>query len=427
MSHKDHDGQPSTAMEAEPPCGQVTRAEPAPERPDRARRRFLAGALAVGATGLLSCRRAGDTSARKGETPPAPPRRTAPPDAPARRRSGPRPSERARARPTPRRSAARPAETRRSAPAPAGGKSRVVQVVNAKAYDAKGRPAAKPVKAMVDQAVMTLTGKGTAAAAWKSLFKPTEKVGLKPNCLGRQLCWPNPATVDAIIEGLLSAGVPYQNMIMWDMWGFGASPLSRRYRKSPMQVKHIKAWGFDRRAFKIPSGPPVKFTKALMAVDAVVNIPVIKDHDLTGVTCSLKNMAFGSIPNPWAFHADRKGVRMCDPMVPEIYALPPIKDKARLILADAFNIIIDGGPKGNVRGLRKLHSVFAATDPVAMDRVAWTLIDQERVKARLPKLDEKPLSRTRPRGRPRYVRSAEKLGLGTADPARIDHVVKRLG
>ena len=129
--------------------------------------------------------------------------------------------------------------------------------------------------------------------------------------------------------------------------------------------------------------------------------------------------------NVITFHANRKGERMCDPMVAEIYALPPIRDKVRLILADAFNIIIDGGPKGNARGQRKLHSVFAAIDPVAMDRTAWSIVDRFREAARLPKLDEKPLARRGAKGRPRHVVTAERLGLGTADPKRIDHVVKR--
>jgi uncharacterized protein (DUF362 family) len=292
--------------------------------------------------------------------------------------------------------------------------------VNPKAYDAKGAPDPQPVKVMVDQAVMTLTGAASALEAWKSLFKPTDKVGLKPNSLGRELCWTHPATVDAIIEGLLSAGVPYGNMYMWDMWGFEASPLSSRYRKSPMKIKPIKAWGFERKAHTIPSGPPVNFTKALTAVDAVVNLPVIKDHDLAGVTCALKNMAFGSIPNPWAFHATRSGERLCDPMVPEIYALGPIKDKVRLIVADAFSVIIDGGPKGNPRGLRKLHSVFAATDPVAMDRVALKIIEGLRAEAKMPRLEDRPAKA----GRPTHVFTAARMGLGTADLERIDHVVK---
>lgn len=393
------------------------------------RRGFLASGLAVGAAaGLWACRRAGDTSARKGEPPAtetSPDPRAAPTQGEAATavRRGPAPRKRAPRRADTVAAGERPAAERAATHAP---RSRVVQVTNPGAYDAKGQPVGKPVKAMVDQAVMTLTGKTTPAAAWKSLFRPGERVGLKPNCLGRQLCWPHPATVDAIIEGLLLAGVPYKNMVMWDMWGFGASPLSRRYRKSPMQVRPIKAWGFERKAYRIASGPTVRFTRALSAVDAVVNIPMIKDHDLAGVTCSLKNLAFGSIPNPWAFHANRAGERMCDPMVAEIYALPPIRNKARLIVADAFNIIVEGGPKGNPRGLRKLHSVFSAVDPVAMDRIAWTIIDRFRVAAKLPRLDEKPLSKRAPRGRPRYVASAERLGLGTADASRIDHVVKQI-
>lgn len=380
---------------------------------DDQRRGFLKVGLAVGAAvGLAACQKKGPGKGQ-GVAQPTGEMASAQPKAGGPAREAP---------------VARKAPPRRPAPRPAAAKkSRVVQVVNSKAYDAKGKPDAKPVKAMVDRAVMELTQKKTPREAWSSLFQPTEKVGLKPNCLGRHLCWPHAATVDAIIEGLVLAGVDHANMYMWDMWGFNASPLSRRYSNSKMKVKNIKTWGYSRRRFKIASGPSVQLTKPLLAVDAVVNIPVIKDHDLTGVTCAIKNMALGSVPKPAIYHTNRKGKRMCDPMVPEIYALPPIKDKARLILADAFNIIINGGPKGNARGQRKLHSVFAAQDPVAMDKVAWGIIDAKREKARLPKLMDKPLTKTRPQGRPHYISTAEELGLGTADPKRIDHVIVTLG
>jgi uncharacterized protein (DUF362 family) len=381
------------------------------------RRGFLRAGLAVGvAAGLAACQ-GGGRGKDKGAAQSTGDMTTAPPKAGGPARKAPLARE-----------APRPAAPKPQTPRPAGTKkSRVVQVVNSKAYDAKGQPDPKPVKVMVDRAVMELTGTKTPKAAWSSLFKPGEKVGLKPNCLGRHLCWPHPATVDAIIEGLVLAGVDHANMYMWDMWGFNASPLARRYSNSKMKVNNIKSWGYSRKKFKIASGPAVQFTKALLAVDAVVNIPVLKDHDLTGVTCSIKNMALGSVPKPAIYHTSRQGKRMCDPMVPEIYALPPIKDKVRLILADAFNIIVDGGPKGNARGLRKLHSVFAAQDPVAMDKIAWEIIDALRVKATLPKLMDKPLTKTRPKGRPHYIATAEKLGLGTADLKKIQHVTKVLG
>ena len=62
-----------------------------------------------------------------------------------------------------------------------------------------------------------------------------------------------------------------------------------------------------------------------------------------------------------------------------------------------------------------------------MDKVAWDILDEHRVKAKLPKLMEKPVAKTRPKGRPIYLATAEKMGLGTLDPKKIDHIVKKLG
>ena len=57
-----------------------------------------------------------------------------------------------------------------------------------------------------------------------------------------------------------------------------------------------------------------------------------------------------------------------------------------------------------------------------MDRVAWTIIDRFRVASKLLPLDDKPLGPgAGQRGRPHHVRTAETMGLGTADPAKIDH------
>ena len=298
--------------------------------------------------------------------------------------------------------------------------SSVVQVVHSKAIDAKGRLVQPTVKTMVDLAVMELTGKKSAKEAWSSMFSPKEKVGLKPNMLGRQVHWTNTETVVAVYDGLLSAGVRPENIYMWDLKSFDISPLFKHFRRTKVNIKTTRDWGFGAERFKIDSGPPTTLVKPLLKVDAVVNIPLIKDHGIAGVTCALKSV-LGSIHNPRDYHSSRKGGRTCDPTVPELSALPAVRSKMRLILTDGFFMTIDGGPRPSVEGRRQLNSVFAATDPVAMDRVAWTLIDQQRKVSKM-----EPLMK-RAKGRPTHVLTAEKMGLGIADPKRIRHLVKTLG
>jgi uncharacterized protein (DUF362 family) len=379
-----------------------------------ARRRFLRGAVWAGAGatagGLLGCgKQEREPSTRD-----------------VRREGSPSGSRGPDASPGPAETGMEALRPELSAPRPVAVRSRVVQVVNPKVYDPRQQVVETTVQEMVDRAVMELTGKRSAQEAWSSLFSPSEKVGLKPNLLGGELCWTNPEVVAAVVAGLKSAGVKEENLYLWDLRSFDISPLYRRFRATKVNVKTTTDWGFGDRAYRIESGPPARLVKPLLKVDAVVNIPLVKDHGLAGVTCALKSI-LGSIDNPRDQHTNRKGEKTCDPMVAELSALPEVRKKMRLILTDALQIIVEGGPRGSLEHRRTLSSVFAATDPVAMDRVAWTIIDQQRKLSRMVPLMERKLGPDGPKGRPLHVLTAEKLGLGHADPAQIDHQVLRLG
>lgn len=341
----------------------------------------------------------------------------------------PRPPETKAETPAPPPDLRRPPTQEPNPPEPkpvAGPRSKVVQVVNPKAYDTQGKLVPATVQEMVDRAVMELSGKSTAKEAWSTYFSPSEKVGLKPNMLGREVCWTNPEVVAAIVNGLRSAGVRDENMYLWDLKALDISPLFTTFKNTKINVKTTLDWGFGATQYKIASGPPTRLVKPLLLVDAVVNIPLIKDHSLAGVTCAIKSI-LGSIDNPPDHHANPRREKTCDPMIAELSALPEVRKKMRLILTDANQIIIEGGPRGVLANRRTLSSVFAATDPVAMDRVAWKILDEQRRLARMVPLMERPLGPDGPRGRPLHVLTAQKLGLGTADPAQIDHIVKTLG
>ncbi len=57
----------------------------------------------------------------------------------------------------------------------------VVLVRNKDVLDAESKPKLPVVLEMLDSAVAALTGKKDAAAAWKSIIKPDDIVGIKSN------------------------------------------------------------------------------------------------------------------------------------------------------------------------------------------------------------------------------------------------------
>lgn len=61
-----------------------------------------------------------------------------------------------------------------------------------------------------------LTGQKTPSDAWSSLFSPDDVVGIKINCIGAPRISSSLASINATIEGLKSAGVKENNIIIWD-------------------------------------------------------------------------------------------------------------------------------------------------------------------------------------------------------------------
>ncbi|MEW5902111.1 MAG: twin-arginine translocation signal domain-containing protein, partial [Acidobacteriota bacterium] len=60
-------------------------------------------------------------------------------------------------------------------------KSKIVLVRNKEVLDQNSRPKTEVVLEMLDAAVRELTGKPEATAAWKSIIKPEDIVGIKTN------------------------------------------------------------------------------------------------------------------------------------------------------------------------------------------------------------------------------------------------------
>jgi uncharacterized protein (DUF362 family) len=113
----------------------------------------------------------------------------------------------------------------------------------------------------------------------------------------------------------------------------------------------------------------------------------------------MKNM-YGAIHNPNRYHDDN-----CDPFVADVGAHPFVRDKLRLVIADALVAQYDGGPARVQTYQWRPGTVIASRDPVAVDRVAQRIIEEQRAAHGLPTLAEAK----RP---PRWLESAFARGLG---------------
>lgn len=140
---------------------------------------------------------------------------------------------------------------------------------------------------------------------------------------------------------------------------------------------------------------------------AIINLPVLKDAAGAGITISMKNH-FGTISNPHQCHANG-----CDPYIADVNAIPAIRDKQRLIVCDATSACFEGGPGPDPRYIWQPNTLLIGTDPVAIDSLGATMIDERRSQHGLPSLAAA--------GRkPKQLDSAAERGLGTKDLTKVD-------
>jgi uncharacterized protein (DUF362 family) len=144
-------------------------------------------------------------------------------------------------------------------------------------------------------------------------------------------------------------------------------------------------------------------------VTASISLAILKDHGLAGVTAGMKNY-FGAIHNPNKYHDHN-----CDPFIADLSDVPAIKDKHRLSVLDALRVQYHRGPSSHPRWAEPCEALIFSRDPVAADAVGRDLIERLRAGKGLPSLAEE--------GRPpRYLETAERLGLGTSRTAAIEVV-----
>jgi len=260
----------------------------------------------------------------------------------------------------------------------------------------------------VEKALIRITGASSAASAWKSLFSPGEKVGIKLSCLpGRHLSTTE-GLVMAVVDGLLSAGIKKRDVFIWERTNRELEKAGFEVGRSGINIlgtDHFPGGGYSQQ-IEFARSVGTCFSRVMEIVDAHINIPVLKDHDIAGVSIGLKNF-YGAIYNPNKFHGNN-----CDPYVADLCTHPLIKNKLRLTLCDASRIQANNGPAFYPKYALEYGGILVSRDPVALDYTGWQIIEHYRKKLKLKTLKECDRE-------PRYILTAAKLKLGFADRDKI--------
>ena len=308
----------------------------------------------------------------------------------------------------------------------AGTTSHIVCVKGAGAW-AGTAPSVDVVVKMLEKGLLTFTGKSSIADAWKEFVSPKDIIGLKINCLGRRMLPTHPNFTQAVIKSLVSAGIAENNIIVWDR--FGDQMVDGGYTlKSGTGVQFLASEqgsepvGYDEKiAYESKNDNTDKRDKSAgdksyvaklltQKITALINLPVMKDHVLSGVTGCLKNIAFGVTNNNGRLH-----INDCDPFIAEACAVPEIKAKLRLNILDAVEACWNRGPCPPGPQFKWTpEMLYVATDMVALDSIAAQVIDAKRREKGVPPAMRKA----------KHIATAASLKLGTnvKDEIKVENV-----
>jgi hypothetical protein len=282
---------------------------------------------------------------------------------------------------------------------PATDKSRVV-IVRHNGVWAGDAPDTAVVLQMLDDGLRTLTGIPQVQAVWRTLFGPGERVLLKVNCISAGGPT-HPAVTQAVAQRLQDAGILAEDILIFDRTSGELASAGYLVNENGAGVR---CHGREKAATGSPaklSQATVSFFKELDSCDAIVNLPIPKQHSMAGVSVSLKNH-YGSVDSPWALHGNG-----CDPAIAELSAQPTIQNKTRLVVAAALNV----SPSDWERPTRD-NALVMSFDPVALDTVCRDILVAHR---QAQALAPSPLVEGA-----RHLHTAQALKLGATEAHLID-------
>lgn len=269
---------------------------------------------------------------------------------------------------------------------------------------------------MMDESIKQLTGEPTAADAWRSILPGFEEehivaIKINANWMGGGSIVVSHELVNAVVNGLTWAGVPENNIIIYDKTRWQLEGSGYQHNSGDAGVRCFGndegGWGYDWDSPVEILGQEMALSSIVTRCDHLINVPVLKnlpdiwqgEFFAWGVTLSLKNH-YGSVSNPELLHHN----------FPEACATlnsqEAIKGKTRLVVMDALF--------GHWRGALPAPADFVydglvvTKDPVAADYVGKEIINEERAKHDQP-----------PREVPVLDKAAE-MGLGNSDPDKME-------
>jgi len=287
--------------------------------------------------------------------------------------------------------------------------------VSCPSWERDGRPDPEKIGEMIDRGLCRLLDRKDPASCWRELFSPRERVAIKFNRVSRNFSGANQALVDAISERLLGVGLKRENL-------FVVEAVGAKFTGGGKPDLELGRWIAlrDRGA---------RFTRFLTEqIDAILNVPDLKDHDRGGITGALKNVSHARqtfIDNPARLHLPG-----LEPYLSEICRLPFVRKKRRLVITNGLKAIFELGPLPvSPLWQWRRDTLLLALDSVAADRVQLQIVEEKRrqMAKQNPRWRRRLVSLWKcPWRPPVHIGACAEKGLGEGDLKKIEWVKLKL-
>jgi len=252
-------------------------------------------------------------------------------------------------------------------------KSKVVICSDNKLRDSNNEIIEERLNILIDKVFNSYFDNQTKEILGAKINKNT-RVSIKVNCLAGKGLSTEKKLAYFIAEKLINEfGLEKNSIIIWDR-------LSDDLERAGYEIntgKGIKCFGNDYVGYTDDVyffGEAGSLLSKIVTEysDVIINIPVLKDHGIVGLSGCLKNM-FGAIHNPNKYH-----INVGDPYVADVYSISEIKSKVILHVCDATKLQYEGGPPFIPKYCENFNSIIISEDPVAIDYYLLKLIEEKR-------------------------------------------------
>jgi hypothetical protein len=247
---------------------------------------------------------------------------------------------------------------------------------------------------MLKTAIEVFAHEHSLATAWRKLLGDAKHIAIKFNRVGADVLSTNGVFARALVETLARAGYPPKSCTLIEV------PAGVVEGVNAHEPDH--GWGTP-----IPvGGNQEPLAKYLYDCDALIDVPLLKTHQIAGMSGALKNLSHALIRHPARYHANH-----CSPYVHQVVGNPAVSSRLRLTIVNALRTVVRNGPDARAEDVIGHGAVYVGRDPVALDTIGLELLQAQRRQLGETKLLAVP-----------YLDAARVAGLGRGRMHELDFI-----